>query len=211
MESLEIITLVTGVIYVILEVLQKNSMWVLGVVTSLGTMGVYGTIFVRSMMPDASAPGDGLPMFLLYLYYTVISVYGLYQWKTFKGSAKDSAAPEKDVLVMKHLSKKEVTLGLALLVAGMVLVPQFLQEIGLWTEKLSSWLSVLNVVLSAIGTYWLTKAYIEQWYVWILANAVWTVYNMMEGLWWMSALSAVYIVSAVFGLVHWRRHGQYID
>ena len=35
---LEIFTLVTGVIYVILEIRQKNAMWVLGIITSLASM-----------------------------------------------------------------------------------------------------------------------------------------------------------------------------
>ena len=38
MDLMEIFTLVTGVIYVILEIRQKNFMWVVGIATSLAAM-----------------------------------------------------------------------------------------------------------------------------------------------------------------------------
>ena len=41
MDLMEIFTLVTGVIYVILEIRQKNFMWVVGIATSLAAMWVF--------------------------------------------------------------------------------------------------------------------------------------------------------------------------
>jgi len=38
---LEIFTLITGLIYIILEIRQKNFMWVLGIMTSLASMLVF--------------------------------------------------------------------------------------------------------------------------------------------------------------------------
>ena len=38
---MEIFTLVTGVIYIILEIRQKNLMWVVGILTSLAAMWVF--------------------------------------------------------------------------------------------------------------------------------------------------------------------------
>ena len=38
---MEIITLITGVIYIILEIRQKNAMWVLGIFTSIAAIIVF--------------------------------------------------------------------------------------------------------------------------------------------------------------------------
>ena len=38
---LEIFTLITGVIYVLLAIRQKTAMWVLGIITSLASMLVF--------------------------------------------------------------------------------------------------------------------------------------------------------------------------
>ena len=40
-EFMEIFTLVTGILYIILEIRQKNSMWVVGIVTGLAAMVVF--------------------------------------------------------------------------------------------------------------------------------------------------------------------------
>ena len=41
MDFMEIFTLVTGVIYIILEIRQKNFMWVVGIATSIAAMWVF--------------------------------------------------------------------------------------------------------------------------------------------------------------------------
>ena len=41
MDFMEIFTLVTGVIYIILEIRQKNLMWAIGVLTSVAAMVVF--------------------------------------------------------------------------------------------------------------------------------------------------------------------------
>ena len=38
---LEIFTLVTGIIYIILEIRQKNAMWIVGILTSIAAMAVF--------------------------------------------------------------------------------------------------------------------------------------------------------------------------
>ena len=41
MDFMQVFTLVTGVIYIILEIRQKNLMWVVGIATSLAAMWVF--------------------------------------------------------------------------------------------------------------------------------------------------------------------------
>ena len=41
MDYMQIFTLLTGVIYIVLEIRQKNFMWVVGIATSLAAMWVF--------------------------------------------------------------------------------------------------------------------------------------------------------------------------
>lgn len=197
-EIFQIITLVTGVIYVILEILQKNFMWILGVITSLGSVAVF-------------LIGKDVPSAILYTYYLVISFVGLYQWRAYKkvagGKSGDSGKVSDDVIVMNRLTKKDVTLAVALLVAGCVLFPEILDACNLWKGGFNAYLEVFIVVLSAVATYWLTKAFIEQWLLWILANGLYVWFCVSEQMWWMAAMYVVYVASAVYGYIHWKRHG----
>ena len=75
---LEIFTLITGVIYVILEIRQKNAMWVLGIITSLASMLVFYS--------------QGLyASFGLNAFYLITAFIGLWQWRKDKGSIEDTS------------------------------------------------------------------------------------------------------------------------
>ena len=71
-EWIELFAMVTGVLYVLLEILQKNAMWVVGIAT--GAACAYSFSIQHSW-----------GMVGLNLYYVVMSVVGLIRWK------KDSA------------------------------------------------------------------------------------------------------------------------
>ena len=61
---MEIFTLVTGVIYIILEIRQKSLMWAVGIVTSIAAMYVF---FRQGLYAS----------FGLNTYYLIMSVVGL--------------------------------------------------------------------------------------------------------------------------------------
>ena len=74
---IEVFALVTGVPYIVLEVLQKNGMWYFGIATGLACAYSFAIQHVWSNMS-------------LNIYYVVMSVWGLYQWR------KDSRLLEGD-------------------------------------------------------------------------------------------------------------------
>ena len=65
---IEVFALVTGVPYIVLEVLQKNGMWYFGIATGLACAYSFAIQHVWSNMS-------------LNIYYVVMSVWGLYQWR----------------------------------------------------------------------------------------------------------------------------------
>ena len=66
-------------------------------------------------------------------------------------------------------------------------------------------------MLSVVGTWWLAQSYLEQWFIWIVADILTTALCVKTGQYWMAALYLIYIGSAVYGYVHWKRHGKYVS
>lgn len=192
---MEIFTLVTGVIYIILEIRQKNLMWVVGILTSVAAMWVF---FRQGLYAS----------FALNTYYLVTSFIGLWQWRKDIDRISQDGSEQKDGTVrLKRLSIKTVAVSAFAVVAG-TLVLAFLMEL---LENPMSYLDSAVAVLSAVATWWLVRCYIQQWWLWIAADTVSTVLCASQGLWWMTALYAAYAVSAIIGYIHWKKHGRYIS
>jgi nicotinamide mononucleotide transporter len=191
---MEIFTLVTGVIYIILEIRQKNLMWVVGILTSIAAMWVF---FRQGLYAS----------FGLNTYYLVTSVVGLWQWRRdIDRISQDGAVHDDGTVRLKHLSLKTVAISAVAVVAGTLALALVMEHL----ENPMSYLDSAVAVLSAVATWWLVRCYIQQWWLWIAADTVSTILCAGQGLWWMAALYAAYAVSAIIGYIHWKKHGRYI-
>lgn len=193
---MEIFTLVTGVIYIILEIRQKNFMWVVGILTSVAAMWVF---FRQGLYAS----------FALNAYYLVTSFIGLWQWGRAKMMLKqtDDAPGQGDDIHLNRLTLKAIAVSALVVVAGTFV----LSEVMAVLENPMSVMDASVAVLSAVATWWLVRSYLEQWWLWIIADALSTIMCATQGLWWMTALYAAYSLSAVYGYIHWKRNGRYIE
>ena len=194
MDFMQIFTLVTGVIYIVLEIRQKNFMWVVGIATSIAAMWVF---FRQGLYAS----------FGLNTYYLVTSFIGLWQWRKAKaGMAEAMETEDADAVHLHRLSWRTVLVSLAVAVAGIFALAELMELL----ENPMSYLDAAVAVLSAVATWWLVRSYIEQWWLWIVADTFSTILCATQGMWWMAALYAAYTLSAVYGYVHWKRKGLYI-
>jgi len=193
---MEIFTLVTGVIYIILEIRQKNFMWVVGILTSVAAMWVF---FRQGLYAS----------FALNAYYLVTSFIGLWQWGRAKMMLKqtDDAPGQGDDIHLNRVTLKTIAVSALVVVAGTFV----LSEVMAALENPMSVMDASVAVLSAVATWWLVRSYLEQWWLWIIADALSTIMCATQGLWWMTALYAAYSLSAVYGYIHWKRNGRYIE
>lgn len=193
---MEIFTLVTGVIYIILEIRQKNFMWVVGILTSVAAMWVF---FRQGLYAS----------FALNAYYLVTSFIGLWQWGRAKMMLKqtDDAPGQGDDIHLNRLTLKTIAVSALVVAAGTFV----LSEVMAALENPMSVMDASVAVLSAVATWWLVRSYLEQWWLWIIADALSTIMCATQGLWWMTALYAAYSLSAVYGYIHWKRNGRYIE
>ena len=207
MNVMEIFTLVTGVIYIILEIRQKNLMWLIGVLTSVAAMWV----FYRQGLYAS---------FALNTYYLVTAFIGLWQWSRDKkkldaeGLTSDAVTQQEgDRIHLNRLTVRTVVVSAVAMVLGtlgLVELMQWLNSAGILQENPMSYLDSAATVLSAIATWWLVRSYIQQWWLWIAADLMSTILCASQGMWWMTALYAAYTLSAVYGWSHWKRNGRYI-
>ena len=194
MDFMQIFTLITGVIYIVLEIRQKNFMWVVGIATSIAAMWVF---FRQGLYAS----------FGLNTYYLVTSFIGLWQWRKAKaGMAEAMETEDADAVHLHRLSWRTVLVSLAVAVAGIFALAELMELL----ENPMSYLDAAVAVLSAVATWWLVRSYIEQWWLWIVADTLSTILCATQGMWWMAALYAAYTLSAVYGYVHWKRKGLYI-
>lgn len=218
MDLLQIFTLITGVIYIIFEIRQKNFMWVVGVVTSLAAMWVF---FRQGLYAS----------FGLNTYYFITAFIGLWHWRRDKnalsssmsGTTVDSSpasamssevetSPD-DIICLNRLTPKTVIISVIAMVIGVFALSwgmEYLNSTGLLTENPMSLLDSSVAVLSAIATWWLVKSYREQWLLWIVADTLSVVLCAMQQMWWMSVLYVAYVAAAVYGLYYWKKAGVYL-
>ena len=196
MDFMQIFTLVTGVIYIILEIRQKNFMWVVGIATSLAAMWVF---FRQGLYAS----------FGLNTYYLITAFIGLWQWGKDRQKLKSGKKAEKSqsVIHLNRLPWKTVVISLIVMIFGTYGMAQLMELL----ENPMSYLDSAVTVMSVVATWWLVRAYIQQWWLWIVADALSTVLCASQGMWMMAALYGAYSLSAIYGYIHWKRHGQYIQ
>ena len=197
---MQIFTLVTGVIYMILEIRQKNLMWVVGIATSLAAMWVF---FRQGLYAS----------FGLNTYYLITAFVGLWQWGrdrrmlgTEAARKSKSAKKSQPSIHLNRLPWKTVVISAVFLVLGTYGMAQLMELF----ENPMSYLDSAVTVISVVATWWLVRAYIQQWWLWIVADALSTVLCATQGMWMMAVLYGAYTLSAIYGYIHWKRYGQYL-
>ena len=195
MDWMQIFTLVTGVIYIVLEIRQKNFMWVVGVATSVAAMWVF---FRQGLYAS----------FGLNTYYLITSFVGLWQWRKDRKRlvGNQSSGQADDVIHLNRLTTSTLLISAVIAVVGTVALAWLMELV----ENPMSYLDAAVTVLSAVATWWLVKSYIQQWWLWIAADLLSTILCASQGMWWMTALYAAYTLSALIGYNHWKKKGQYV-
>jgi len=188
LRAIEIFAFVTGIVYIILEIGQKKSMWIVGILT--GVACAY-SFFVQKVYASMG----------LNIYYTIMSVWGIIQW------GRDSGEVEEGSLHLRRMPLKTALLSLALWCLGTAALVFLLKALG----GNMTLLDASVTVASAIATWWLVKSYPAQWLVWIGADLLSGFLCLRSGLHWMAVLYLAYALSAVYGYVHWMKNGKYID
>ena len=192
-QIIEIFAFVTGIIYIVLEIGQKNSMWAVGILTGVACSYSFAVQHLWASMG-------------LNIYYVAMSIWGLYQWRQ-AGEALSAEDPDGAAIHLAKPGKAVLLWSAVLMVIGTAGMIALLRALG----DSSTVLDAVVAVMSAIGTWWLAKSYPQQWLIWIAADILSTVLCLTSGMYWMAVLYLAYTLSAIYGYWHWTKNGRYIN
>ena len=187
-DTLGFIVAVTGIINLVL--CARGNIWnyAFGIVYN----AIYVYISWKSRLYADSA--------IYLLYYLPMQFIGWFSWK--KNQNQESGAVNA-----VHLTRKT---ALVLLLAAAVLIPVFAWILGLPAVGDSQpWLDATTTVVSILAMYMMVKAIAEQWYIWIVLDAVqvvkWTIATIRgeEHAALMLVMFAFFLATAVYGLIQW--------
>jgi nicotinamide mononucleotide transporter len=187
---IEIFGAVTGIAYVFLEIRRNILLWPLGILTSAVYIYVFGRNGFYSNMG-------------LQVYYLLISIYGWIAWHGARGMGHGEGEKSVD----RGADIKRIGRGTALVctVIAVVIWAFLWYVLDRWTDSpVPLWDSIITS-LSVVATWMLTKKYLEQWYVWIVADAIAVIVYAATGLYATAVLFIVYTVMAVIGVRAWSK------
>ena len=203
---LEILAMIVGIYYVYLEIRKTRLLWYVCILTSVLNIFVYWH-------------NSFLSMAVIQVYYIVMAFYGIHAFKELGEDAVaekvEASADKKDQVLIRRFDWK--TAGVALAIAAVAyfavahILRVYAETHGTVLFPSQPYWDAFIAVGSMVGTFFLSKSYMCQWYVWIVLNVITVGVFLYSGMYWISLMYVVYIILALFGIRNWRRNGVYVD
>lgn len=178
---LEILGFITGAICVYLNTQQNVWGWFFGIINAV----LYTVVFWQARLyADMGLQG----------YYFFTSIYGWWMW--LYGGKNNEELP---------VTKTPVRLYGLFTVLFLVATGMWGYLLGRFTDASFSYLDSALTAASLIGQYMMARKYLENWLVWIVADACYVVMYLYKDLHLTALLYAVFLGLAVMGYLQWRR------
>ncbi len=193
---LEYFGVITGLIYMVLEMKQHRVMWIVGFFTSLVYVFVF---FSAKLYADMS----------LQAYYVLISMYGFWLWSRTRKQTKNAEQPASgNSILYKHLS---LPLAAGILLSMLVVYFIIYYILIDFTDSPVPMGDAFTTAVGIVATWMLARRIIEHWYLWVVANLVSIYIYYLRGLYPTMFLYLCYALLAVGGLYIWIKKGNEID
>lgn len=183
------------VVYLVLQIFKHKAMWNVYIPSCFAAI----ITFLDSATWAFAA---------LNVYYVAMGIVGIRNYRNIAASAKNE---DPNRILLNRLKKKDLFIAIGLTIAG---IPA-LYFLLTYLQDHTPLLDAIVTTLSIIGTWWLTKSYIQQWWLWIIADvfAIW-MNLILVNLGYKDKLPFIVmfvfcIISSVIGLYMWNRKGVY--
>lgn len=187
-QAIEIIGTLVGIIYLWLEYRASIYLWVASIIMPAIYLYVY---YNAGLYAD----------FGINIYYLLIALYGWATWR-YGFHLFGSKKKEEKELAITHTPKR-VWGKLALTyIAAQCAITYILVN---YTDSTVPWWDSFTTALSIVGMWMLARKYIEQWWVWLVVDAVSAWLYIYKGLYFTAVLYAVYAIISIFGYFKWRK------
>ena len=177
-----------GLIYLWLEYKANIWMWIVGIIMPIIDIYLY---LKTGLYAD----------FGMAIYYSIAAIaaacYGLTAWR--KG--EDPYTHKKHTRPITHMPKREALLALGAFIVIWLVMYELLIHLTDSTVPITD--SFANA-LSIVALWALAKKYVEQWLLWLVADAVLTCLYAYKGLLFRPCLYGFYTIMAIVGWRKWR-------
>jgi len=178
--GIEITAAVLAVVYLILAIQQRLSCWLAAFVSSC----LYVWVFFNAHLYMESA---------LNAFYAAMAVYGFLQWRRGRGGA---ALEVNRWPLARHAG---ALLGvIALSVVNSYFLRRYTPAASPFVDSMVTWSSVFATFLVARKVY-------ENWYWWLVIDAVSLCLSFTRHLYVTVLLFALYLIFILIGMREWRR------
>lgn len=184
--TIEILGVITGIIYLWLEYRASIYLWIAGIVMP----AIYIFIYY-----DAGLYAD----FGINIYYLVIALYGWLAWKT-GFTIFGSKGPAKELRI-SHTPRNVWMKILLAYATAQIFITWLLIS---YTDSTVPYADSFTTALSIVGMWMLARKYIEQWWVWCVVDVASSALYICKGLYLTAILYAVYAIIAIFGYLKWK-------
>ena len=180
---LEAFGMITGFLYIYLEIKENIWLWPVGIVSCL----VYIVVFFSSgFYADMS----------MQVYYVIVSVYGWILW-----AKKNRKIEQNELKISRTPKKKYFLLGIFSIILWIIIY--FILKI-LPGAAMPFW-DAFTTAFSITATWMLARKYIEQWILWIFIDIVSAVLYVYKGLYFTAILFVVFTIFAYVGYKEWKK------
>lgn len=189
---LEYFGVLSGLLYLFLEIRQHRAMWIVGFLTSLVYVFVF---FFSKIYADMG----------LNIYYVVISVYGFWLWTQGKeGKEAAAATATRDEIVYRNLTPRLLGVVMLAIAALFALLYNLLHR---FTDSPIPVGDAFTTAVGIVATWMLARRFIEHWMFWIVVNCVSVWLYCGRGLYPTMFLYFCYAILAAIGLYTWKKKG----
>ena len=183
--GLDIFTTVLGLVYILLEYRASIWLWVVGIIMPALDIWLYWS---HGLYGDAG----------MAVYYTIAAIYGYAVWKW----GKKHNQKDQEELPITSMRKSLYLPTLLFFVAAWAATYYILVTFTNSTVPLQD--SFTNA-LSFVGLWALARKYIEQWFFWIIVDAVCFYLYIIKGIPFKAGLYGLYVIIAVAGYFKWKK------
>ncbi|SRR5574344_1065486 len=191
---IEYFGVLTGLLYLLLEIKQHRAMWIVGFLTSL----IYVFVFFNSKIYADMG---------LNIYYVLISIYGFWQWtrrdKNIQPQQEDNNQT-KEVIIYRHPSTV-LFIEICAAIIGLHAILYYI--LYRFTDSPIPFGDSFTTAVGIVATWMLARRIIEHWIFWIIVNFVSVYLYYLRGLYPTMFLYFCYAVLAYVGYLTWKKKG----
>lgn len=180
---LEAIAFVFGILSVYLAKKEHIGVYPTGIVATVITMYLF---YIDRLLGDM----------LMNAYYSLMSLYGWYEWSRISGNAK--------VRQISHITRKERKIALFLIALTMC-ITYTVYRVTETTIAPSNWVDILSSGMFFTAMWLMALKKIENWTLWIIANCISIPLYAYRGWGMLSLQYIIFTILAFQGYSQWKK------